>query len=162
MTDPSTIPLAARQEITRRFDELAIFKRPRDAALYNYCAVLETHVSPISDNPEIAYASARQALEASFRAIPAIFTKCPPAFGMQLRINPAVYQEASEMFHYSFLYDQVMTCFDLAIRDQFDVRFDPLSKEVVFTYTSAQESSTDTLLRSGELIANRDDTATDY
>ena len=58
------------------------------------------------------------------------------------------------MVEFAFNYEQVMYCFELADRGQFDVRFDPLDQRTIFTYASLAESAQDTLLRSHERDAN--------
>jgi hypothetical protein len=159
MTDTSEIPITARREIARRFEELAIFARPRELALYHFCAVIDLTGANLA-NPDLLSYLGRQALEASNKAIPAIYRKCATAPDVPLRLNPAIYQEAHELLSYAYLYDQIAMCYEWAEREQFAVRFDTLSQQIVFDYASSQESSSDTLLRSRELVANRDETGT--
>jgi hypothetical protein len=90
-------------------------------------------------------------LEASMRAIPAIYRNCPVSTATPpVQVNPAAYAEAMELVEFAFRYDQIMYCFELADRGQFEVRYDPLAQCTAFTYASVVESDADTLLRSHE------------
>ena len=102
-------------------------------------------------DPDILMAMGRRALEASLRAVPAIYRNCRvlPAT-TPLQVNPAVITEAMELVEFAYRYDQVMYCFELADRGQFDVRYDSLAQCTTFTYASVDESDADTLLRSHE------------
>ena len=123
MTDTSEIPITARREIARRFEELSIFARPRELALYHCCAVIDLTGANLT-NPDLIFYLGRQALEASSKAIPAIYRKCAIAPDVPLRLNPAIYQEAHELLCYAYLYDQIAMCYEWAEREQFAVRFD--------------------------------------
>jgi hypothetical protein len=85
------------------------------------------------------------------RATPAIFRKCPVApVAPSIQFNSAALVEAMELVEFAFLYEQIMYCFELADRGQFDVHYDPLAQRTVFRYASTDESAADTLLRSHE------------
>ena len=85
-------PASVRRKLIERFESLALFKRDRTTALYHYCVALELIPTPLSDNSDLTMAKGRHALEASIRAVPAIFRLCPvvsnaPSF----EINPAAF-----------------------------------------------------------------------
>jgi hypothetical protein len=63
------------------------------------------------------------------RAIPAIYRKCPvtPA-APSIWFNPAAFAEAMELVEFAFRYDQIMYCFELVDRGQFEVRYDPFEQ----------------------------------
>ncbi|MGA2890187.1 MAG: hypothetical protein ABSE51_19230 [Terracidiphilus sp.] len=71
-----------------------------------------------------------------------------------IQFNAAVFAEAMELVEFAFRYEQIMYCFELADRGQFEVRYDPLVRRTVFSYASSDESDADTLLRSHERDAN--------
>jgi hypothetical protein len=107
--------------------------------------------NPYTVDPDILMAMGRRALEASLRAIPAIYRNCPivPATA-PLQVNPSVLAEAMELVEFAYRYDQIMYSFELADRGQFEVRYDLLAQCTTFTYASGNESDADTLLRSHE------------
>ena len=45
-----------------------------------------------------------------------------------MNLNVAVLDEALELLDFAFCYDQVMYCYDLADRGQFEVRYDALAQ----------------------------------
>jgi hypothetical protein len=144
-------PVSVRRKLIEQFEALALFKRDRCTALYNFCRALELIPTPISDNPDLAMAKGRHAIEASFRSIPAIFRLCPStSIPTSFEINTAALAEASELVDFASRFDQIMYCFELADREQNDVRYDPLTQSTVFSYTSPDESAADTLLRTHE------------
>lgn len=150
MVDTPT-PASVRRELIEQFEAQALFKRNRATALYHFCAALELIPTPISDNPDLAMAKGRHAIEASMRAIPAIFRLCPATPDPKsFEINPAVLAEASELVEFASRFDQIMYCFELADREQHSVRYDPLTQSTVFSYTSPDESAADTMLRTHE------------
>lgn len=151
MIDPSKVPLEARQAITRKFRDFPIFKRSRAAALYNFFAALENFIPIDVANPQAIYALHRRAVEAAQRAIPALCDISDGGSSDDLRLNPAVLQEATELLDYGFAYDQVMTSYELAERGQYEVQFDLASACVRFTYASQRANDADTLMRSGEV-----------
>jgi hypothetical protein len=144
-------PLTVRRELKQKFEALPIFKRDRATALYHFCVALEMSTNPFTVDPDILMAMGRRALEASLRAIPAIYRNTPvvPATA-PLQVNAAVLAEAMELVEFAYRYDQIMYCFELADRGQFDVRYDSLAQCTSFTYASGIESDADTLLRSHE------------
>lgn len=144
-------PLTVRRELNQKFDALSIFKRGRATALYHLCVALEMSTNPYTVDLDILMAMGRHALEASLRAIPAIYRNCPvvPATA-PLQVNAAVLAEAMELVEFAYRYDQIMYCFELADRGQFEVRYDSLAQCTTFTYASGIESDADTLLRSHE------------
>jgi hypothetical protein len=144
-------PIAARRKIEERFCELPIFKRSRSSALYHYCAALDISALEAPINPQVQTEVNRFAIESTLKAIPAIYRRCPNTSEKGMRLNLAIYQEASEMIRYARRYEQVMFCFELADRGQFDVRFDPISQAIAFSYSNPQEDNADTLLRSREI-----------
>jgi hypothetical protein len=144
-------PLTVRRELNQKFDALPIFKRGRATALYYLCAALEMSTIPYAVDPDILMAMGRHALEGSLRAIPAIYRNCPVvAATAPLQVNAAVLAEAMELVEFAYRYDQIMYCFELADRGQFEVRYDSLAQCTSFTYASGIESDADTLLRSHE------------
>jgi hypothetical protein len=151
MVDPSKVPLEARQAITRKFRDFPIFKRSRAAALYNFFAAVENSIPIDVANPEAIYALHRRVVEAAERAIPALSGISDGGSSNDLRLNPAVLQEATELLEYGFPYDQVMTSYELAERGQYEVQFDPASACIRFTYASQRANDADTLMRSGEI-----------
>jgi hypothetical protein len=147
----SLTPLTVRRELNQKFDALPIFKRGRATALYHLCVALEMSTNPYTVEPDILMAMGRHALEASLRAIPAIYRNCPvvPATA-PLQVNAAVLAEAMELVEFAYRYDQIIYSFELADRGQFEVRYDSLAQCTSFTYASGIESDADTLLRSHE------------
>jgi len=147
----SLTPLTVRRELNQKFDALPIFKRGRATALYHLCVALEMSTNPYTVEPDILMAMGRHALEASLRAIPAIYRNCPvvPATA-PLQVNAAVLAEAMELVEFAYRYDQIIYCFELADRGQFEVRYDSLAQCTSFAYASGIESDADTLLRSHE------------
>src|ERR1035438_7454922 len=130
MVDTPT-PASVRRKLNEQFETLALFKRDRGTALYHFCAALELIPTPISDNPDLAMAKGRHAIEASMRAIPTIFRICPATpIPTSFEINAAVLAEASELVEFASRFDQIMYCFELADREQHDVRYDPDRKSV--------------------------------
>jgi hypothetical protein len=119
MIDPNSIPLEARRAITKRFGELPIFKRSRRVAVYNFFAALEQETSVLTGNSQAIYALGRRAIEASHRAIPAIFSNCHTQPEDEMRLNPAAVHEATELLKFSYKFDQVMFCYELADRGQY-------------------------------------------
>jgi hypothetical protein len=106
---------------------------------------------PYIVQPDIVMAMGRRALEAGMRTIPAIYRNCPASTATPpVQFNPAAYAEAVELVEFAFRYEQIMYCFELADRGQFDVRYDPLAQCIAFKYASVGESDADTLLRSHE------------
>ena len=97
MVDTPT-PASVRRKLNEQFESLALFKRDRGTALFHFCAALELIPTPISDNPDLAMAKGRHAIEASMRAIPAIFRLCPAIpIPKSPEVNPALLAEASEL-----------------------------------------------------------------
>jgi len=144
-------PSTVRHELKQKFDALPIFKRDRATALYHFCVGLEMRRNPHIVDLDYVMVKGRSALEASIRAIPAIYRTCPVAtVATPVRLNSAALVEAMELADFAFCYDQVMYCFELAERGQFEVRYEPLDRCTVFTYASNDESTADTLLRSHE------------
>jgi hypothetical protein len=153
--DSTTNPSSVRLELNRKFDALPIFKRDRATALYHLCVALEMSTDPYTVDPDLVIAMGRRALEASMRAVPAIYRNCPvPQVASQLQFNPAAFAEAMELVEFAFRYDQIAYCFELADRGQFEVRYDPLEQRTIFTYASGDDSAADTLLRSHERDSN--------
>jgi hypothetical protein len=146
----TTTPASVRRKLNEQFETLALFKRDLSTALYHFCAALELIPTPFSDNPDLAMAKGRHAVEASMRAIPAIFRICPVSTVASVEINPAALAEALELVDFASRYDQIMYCYELADRGQFEVRYDPLAQRTVFSYVSLDESASDTLLRTHE------------
>lgn len=100
-------------------------------------------------------AMGRRVLEASMRAIPGIYRNCPAVSAAPtVQFNPAAFAEAMELVEFAFRYDQIMYCFELVERGQFEVRYDPLEQLTIFIYVSGDESAADTLLRSHERDSN--------
>jgi hypothetical protein len=147
----TTTPSSVRRELNQKFDALPSFKRDRATALYHLCAALEMSTNPYTVDPDLVMAMGRRVLEASMRAIPAIYRKCPaiPATP-SIWFNPAAFAEAMELVEFAFRYDQIMYCFELVDRGQFEVRYDPLEQRTIFAYISRDESAADTALRSHE------------
>ena len=147
----NTTPASVRRELTQKFDALPIFKRDRATALYHYCVALDMSSNPYIVHPDLWGEAGRHAVEASTRAIPAIFRLCPTvATTLPVQFNAAVFIEAKELVEFAFAYDQIMYCFGLSDRGQFDVRYDALTRRTVFSYASSDTSAADTLLRSHE------------
>ncbi len=150
MGDTAT-PLSVRRELNEKFDALPIFKRDRATALYHLCSAVEMSTNPYTVDPDIVMAAGRRAVEACTRAVPAIYRRCPVVpIAPPVPFNPAAFAEAMELVEFAFLYDQIMYCFELVDRGQFEVRYDPLGQRTIFSYTSGDESAADTLLRSHE------------
>lgn len=85
------------------------------------------------------------------RAIPAIYRNCSmPSMAFEVKFSPAVFREAVDLVKFAFRYDQIMYCFELADRGQFEVRYDPLGERTHFRNASEDERARDTLLRSHE------------
>jgi hypothetical protein len=141
------------QVVARAFSDLPIFKRSRGEALLHYYVALEAHL-PWLTQPEAAHVYGRMAIESSMQAIPAIYRNCTVAPDYVAHFNAGAYRDAVELFEFAVRYEQVMYCVALAKRDQFAVRFDYLSRTVVFSYTSQEESEADTLLRSRERVSH--------
>lgn len=153
--DLITTPASVRHELSQKFDALPIFKRDRASALYHLAVALEMSTYPYTVEPDLVMAMGRRVLEASMRAIPGIYRNCPTAsLASSVQFNSAIFAEARELVEFAFNYEQVMYCFELADRGQFDVRFDPLERRTIFTYASLDQSAQDTLLRSHERDAN--------
>jgi hypothetical protein len=148
MIDPFTVTVEARHGVTQRLHDLPIFKRSRSAAVYNFFAALEKSTSMVTSNPEAMNALGRRAIEATHRAIPAIFAKCRPGSESELSLNPAAVQEASDLLEYACIFDQVITCYELAEYSQFDMAYDRKSTCIKFTCASGQESNAGNLMRS--------------
>lgn len=149
--DDTITPSSVRRELNQKFDALPIFKRDRATVLYHLCVGLEMSTNPYTVDPDIAMAMGRRALEASMRAIPAIYRKCPVSTAAPpVQFNPVALAEAMDLVEFAFGYDQIMYCFELSDRGQFEVRYDPLAQCTAFTYASGDESAADTLLRSHE------------
>jgi hypothetical protein len=149
-------PASVRRELNQKFAALAIFKRDRATALYHLASALEMTTDPFTVNLDLVMALGRRALEASMRAIPAIYRNCSisSVAPTEVQFNPAVFREALDLVEFAFRYDQIMYCFELADRGQFEVRYDPLEERTLFQYASQDESARDTLLRSHERDAN--------
>ena len=91
-------------------------------------------------------AMGRRVLEASRRAIPGIYRSCPAvSVAPTVQFNPAAFAEAMELVEFAFRYDQIMYCFELVDRGQFEVRYDLLEQRTIFIYASGEESAADTL-----------------
>jgi hypothetical protein len=146
----TTTPASVRRKLVEQFEAQPLLQRDRSAAWYHFCAALELIPYPVTDSPDLAMAEGRHAVEASIRAIPAIFRICPVAPSASLEINTAVLAEASQFVEFAARYDQIMYCFELADRGQFEVRYDPLAEHTIFSYISPEESAADTLLRAHE------------
>jgi hypothetical protein len=126
--DPSSV----RLELNQKFDLLPIFKRDRSTALYHLCAALEMSTNPYTVDPDVAMALGRRVLEASMRAISGTYRKCPGvAAPLGAQFNSAAFAEAMELVEFAFRYEQIMYCFQLADREQFQVRYDPLEQRTV-------------------------------
>jgi hypothetical protein len=147
----TTTPASVRRELNEQFEALALFSRDRNTALYHFCTALELIPTPFSDNPDLQMAKGRHAVEASMRAIPVIFRICPVApAASSSQVNSAALAEALELLDFASRCDPIMYCFELADRGQYEVRYDPLARRTVFSYTSLDESAADTLLRTHE------------
>jgi hypothetical protein len=100
-------------------------------------------------------AMGRRVLEASMRAIPGIYRNCTAiSVAPTVQFNPAAFAEAMELVEFAFRYDQIMHCFELVDRGQFEVRYDLLEQRTIYIYASGDESAADTLLRSHERDSN--------
>jgi hypothetical protein len=147
----TTTPASVRRELERKFEAFPLLKRDRATALYHFCVALELAPVPISDDADLELAKGRHVAETSMRAIPVIFGICHSASATPpFQVNPAVLAEADEFIAFTSRYDQIMYSFELADRGQFNVSYDPLEKQTVFTYASHDESAADTLLRTHE------------
>lgn len=131
MTDVRT-PASVRRELNEKFEAFAIFKRDRATALYHFCVALELLPVPLSVDSGLALAKGRHATEATMRAIPMIFRLCPVITAAPI-FNVAVLAEAAKLIDFASRVDQIMYCYELADRGQFDVRYDPLSQQTMFT-----------------------------
>ena len=146
--DATANPSSVRMELNQKFEALPIFKRDRVTALYHFCAALEVNTNPYTVDPDLVMAMGRRALEASMRPIPAIYRNCPAVpVASQIQFNPAAFAEAMEPVEFAFRCDQIVYCFELADRGQFEVRNDLLQQRTIFTYASGDESAADTSLR---------------
>jgi hypothetical protein len=151
----TTTPWSVRRELNQKFDALPLFKRDRATALYHLGAAFEMSTNPYTVDPDVVMAMGRRVLEASMRAIPAIYRKCPAVpVAPSVWFNPAAFADAMQMVEFAFRYDQIMYCFELVDRGQFEARYDPLEQRTNFTYVSRDESAADTLLRSHERDSN--------
>jgi hypothetical protein len=103
-------PASVRRKLIEQFEAEALFKRDLGTALYHFCVALELIPTPISDNPDLAMAKGRHAIEASMRAIPTIFRLCPATpVPSSLAINPAALAEALELVEFASRFDQMMS-----------------------------------------------------
>jgi hypothetical protein len=153
--DETTTPSSVRRELNQKFDALSIFRRDRASTLYHFCTAVEMSTHPYTVDPDLVMAMGRRVLEASMQAIPRIYRNCPAVSAAPtVQFNPAAFAEAMELVEFAFRYDQIMYCFELADRGQFEVRYYPLEQRTIFTYTSGDESAADTLLRSHERDSN--------
>src|ERR1039457_4957325 len=128
MSDTAALS-SVRRELDQKFNSLPIFKRDRASTLYHFCAAVEMSTYPYTVDPDLVMAMGRRVLEASMRAIPGIYRNCPvvPA-APTVQFNPAAFAEAMELVEFAFRYDQIMYCFELVERGQFEVRYDPLEQ----------------------------------
>jgi hypothetical protein len=141
--------------LNQKFDALSIFRRDRASALYHFCVAVEMSTYPYTADPDLVMAMGRRVLEASMRAIPGIYRNCPAVSAAPtVQFNPAAFAEAMELVEFAFCYDQIMYCFELVDRGQFEVRYDLLEQPTIFIYASGEESAADTLLRSHEKDSN--------
>ena len=143
-----------RRALTCSFEDLAIFKRSRTRAMYNFLAVLETQ-SFLADvrgaDSKGLYGVNRLAVEASSRAVPALMRLCNCVIGDEPTIDEEIFGDAHELYLFSHGYETVEYCLGLAERGQFAGTIDATSNEVEFSYLSPDESASDTLLRSAEI-----------
>jgi hypothetical protein len=150
----ATTPSTVRRELNQKFDELPLFKRDRTTALYHFCVAIEMSSNPFTVQPDLVMAMGRRAIESSMRAIPGVYRNCLAPVSAPVQFNPAAFAEAMDLVEFAFRYDQIMYCFELVDRGQFEVRYNPLEQCTTFTYTSADESNADTQLRSHERDSN--------
>jgi hypothetical protein len=151
MRDGTPTPLDIRRRLAQAFDDLPIFRRSRESALYNYCAVMEVKSYVAGASEKAIYSANRETVEACTLALTALLDKCPHGSEVELRINEAVYREAFELFEFSAHIEQVKFCFELADREQYLVSIEPASGRLVFSYATSSEGIADTLLRSAEI-----------
>src|SRR5215467_3789048 len=94
-------PVTVRRELNQKFDALQIFKRDRATALYHLCVALEMSTNPYAVDPDILMAMGRRALEASLRAIPAIYRNCQVVrVKARPQVSPVVLAEAMELVEF--------------------------------------------------------------
>jgi hypothetical protein len=153
--DIITTLVSIRRELSQKFDALPILERDRATALYRLASALEMTTDPLTVDLDLVMALGRRVLEASMRAIPAIYRNCSiPSVALEVQFSAVVFREALDLVEFAFRYDQIMYCFELADRGQFEVRYDPLEERTIFQYASQDESARDTLLLSHERDAN--------
>ena len=133
----TTTPASVRRQLNQKFDALRIFKGNRASALYHLMAALEMSTYPYTVDPDLVMAMGRRAMETSMRAVPGIYRNCSAASLVQaVQFSSVVFAEAMELVEFAFDYEQIMYCFELADRGQFEVRYDPLEQRTIFTYAS--------------------------
>src|SRR5690348_12432893 len=99
--DDIITPSSVRSELNQKFDALPIFKRDRATVLYHLCLGLEMSTNPYTVDPDSAMAMGRRALEASMRALPAIYRKCPVTTAVPpVPFNPAALAESMELVEF--------------------------------------------------------------
>jgi len=154
--DQSNYVARVKSDLEAQYKTLAVFRRPRGAALYHYFAVLEVEVVKLGlfagDPGKKLFAAGRAAVESSFRAIPALFERCPTGDASPAYVSREIFAEAHQLFEYSYKYEQVMYNLQLAERGHFQIFIAKRDSRITFAYSSADADAMETRLRSGELF----------
>ncbi len=154
---PATYVADARRAIARNFRTLSVFGQHQSVALYNYVAVLEVETlkTVISQgDPKIdGHLAHRRAVESSAFAIPAIFKYCSRDTSPSIAIDKEAFEQAWELYNFSYKYEAVEYAFGLADKGQFEIFVATNDPRITFSYASSTADEKDTLIRARELHA---------
>jgi hypothetical protein len=149
--DIAAYVVESRRHVHDAFAALPIFRRTREQALYNYCAVLEVESFKAAANQTQLFSAGRAAVESGIQAIPALFERCSPG-QTDPQVDEILFSEAYNLFVFSRALEQVQYSFALADKGQFEIYVAKRDPRITFAYAVADSDITDTFRRSGELL----------
>ncbi|MDA2930550.1 hypothetical protein MYX84_11485 [Acidobacteria bacterium AH-259-O06] len=150
--DAKEYAIRARGKISKEFQQLPIFNRPRSVALYNYVAASEadTLTGLLKGGQPSLLRSHRRLVESSLWAIPRIFEVCPNS-DETVQIVQTIFEEAAELLDFAWKYENVQYSFELADRGQFQFFVAARDPRISFDYAAKDADRADTMIRAREL-----------
>lgn len=151
--DKNAFALEARQKIDRHLHELQIFRRPFRLALFNYIAAgeMDYYVGTARIGAAAILEAHRRFVESSCHAVPLIFQRCKVDGDEEVGIREEVFHEATDLWDYSWKYENIQYCFQLVDRGQFDLFVGEKDPRITFAYASEGADVLETEIRSGEI-----------
>lgn len=142
----------ALAKIQETFRSLAIFRRIKTLAIYNY--ILASELDALKSglrNPILGpFDSHRRTVESSMHAVPALYELCPDTPIERPYADEVLLREARELFDFAHKYEQVLYASGLASRGQFRIFVSRVDPRITFAYSSGEADRLDTRKRALE------------